>query len=354
MKALKIAHIADVHINTPFTGMDAEKAKIRRHEIVEVFEDAIELAKKENADMIAIGGDLFDNNSDMHTVKYVMDRLGECGIQIFIAAGNHDPKALIYDRLALPDNVYVFGESMECVQFRGANVYGASFANVRCDKPLLEDIHPSDDAVNILVMHGDVGSGEYNPMDRRILARFDYCALGHIHEHGGIIREGGGAWAYSGFCEPRGFDEKGRGGIILAEVGKRCAVAERKLLSKREYITAEVDISGLRDNIDIIYKIEQHLSPMNIYSIALSGADKDFVVLTDYIKSRLEAWCFDIDVTVPGSRDYGALANGYTLRGMFVKRMLELAAGAEDGDKSKYMRALDIGLDAFEKVIEKR
>lgn len=354
MKSIKIAHIADVHINTPFTGLDEEKAKIRRHELIEAFESAIELAKKECVDFIAISGDLFDNNSDMRTVKYIIDRLGACGVKVFISAGNHDPKRIVYDAISLPENVYVFNESMECIQLDDVCVYGASFAEKNCEKTLLNNLTLSENTINILIMHGDVGTGAYNPMDRKLLAKFDYCALGHIHEYSGIVREGEGTWAYSGFCEPRGFDEKGRGGFILANVGKKCTIAEYKTISKREYITADVDITDLNDNVDIIYKIEEILSPENIYSINLVGVTSDFVIMTDYIKNQLEAWCFDIEINVENQRDYDAFADGYTLRGLFVTKMLELASRASESDKKKYMRALDIGLDAFEKVTEKK
>lgn len=350
MKTIKMAHIADVHINTPFSGLNEEKAKIRRHELIEVFENAVENAKKECVDFIAVSGDLFDNNTDMRTVKYVIDRLGACGMKVFIAAGNHDPKRLVYDEIKLPENIYVFGENMECVRLDGVCIYGASFVEKNCEKTLLKEVPLSDDTVNILIMHGEVGAGKYNPMDKKILANFDYCALGHIHEYSGIVRENAGAWAYSGFCEPRGFDEKGRGGFIIANVGKRFVNAEYREISKREYITADVDITDLKDNVDIIYKTEEILSPENIYLVNLVGNNADFVIMTDYIKNQLDAWCFDITINVGSQRDYESLADGYTLRGVFVTKMLELAAKASENDKRKYMRALDIGLDAFEKV----
>ncbi len=354
MKSIKIAHIADVHINTPFVGLDEERAKVRRHEIIEAFETALEVAKKQNVEIIAISGDLFDNVSDKRVVKYIVDRLGTCGIAVFIAAGNHDPKREIYDKITLPDNVHVFAEQMECVRFNGVNIYGASFEEKKCSVPLLVPMALTDDEVNILIMHGDVGAGEYNPMDRKLLAQFDYCALGHIHDYSGIVREGTGAWAYSGVCEPRGFDEKGKGGIIIADVSKGTVNSERYIISRREYISEEIDISECRDNLDIIDAVRDKLMTENIYCIELYGADGSFAIMPDYIKKNLEIYCFDIDVGFCGNRNYESLADGHTLRGVFVSKLLDMMSGTSEGDRKKYMRALDIGLDAFEKAGKKR
>lgn len=353
MNGIRIAHMADLHINTPFSGLDAEKAKLRRHELLESLDAAVAAALEEKADIIAIAGDLFDNAEDMRVVRYVMERLDGCGLPVFIAAGNHDPLNEVYSGLKPYNNIHIFGDSMEYIDLDGVRIHGASFKEKNCAEALLRGIDLSD-GINVLVMHGDVGTGTYNPMDRRMLAEFDYCALGHIHDYSGIVRTENGAWAYPGFCEPRGFDETGRGGIIIAEVMKGNVKAERRLVSKREYIKIETDISDCADNLDIADIIQEMLLPENIYSIELCGACGEFTVTPDYIKKCLEVFCFDIDVRVRGGRDYEALADGYTLRGVFVSKMLALAARASDADKKKYMHALDIGLDAFEKAGERR
>lgn len=353
MKSIKIAHMADLHINTPFAGLDAEKAKIRRHELIEALDRAVETAVDENADIIAIAGDLFDNGDDMRAAEYVMKRLDDCGIPVFIAAGNHDSLDEVYSKLKSYENIHIFGERMERMDFNGVGIYGASFKEKSCPAALLEDIEAGD-GINVLIMHGDVGAGAYNPMDKKILSRFDYCALGHIHEYSVSENADGGVYAYSGFCEPRGFDEKGKGGIIIAEVTKGGADVKRHILSKREYIKEEIDISECGDNLDIADKVQEYLQTDNIYYAELYGADGSFAVTPDYIKKCLEIFCFDIDISVKQSRSYDALADGYTLRGRFVSAMLDMASRASEVDRKKYMRALDIGLEAFERAGEKR
>ena len=62
MNNVKILHTADIHIGArdAFLGVAAES---RRFETLLTFERIVDLAKEKQADILAIAGDLFENNT---------------------------------------------------------------------------------------------------------------------------------------------------------------------------------------------------------------------------------------------------------------------------------------------------
>ena len=67
---LKIIHTADIHLDSPFSLFDAQKAQARKNELRGVFSSLIMYAKTEKADMVLIAGDLFDSE---YVTKETMD-----------------------------------------------------------------------------------------------------------------------------------------------------------------------------------------------------------------------------------------------------------------------------------------
>ena len=56
----KILHIADVHLDSPFSLLDPQKSQARRNELRGTFTSAMMYAKMEKYDIVIIAGDLFD------------------------------------------------------------------------------------------------------------------------------------------------------------------------------------------------------------------------------------------------------------------------------------------------------
>ena len=57
---LKILHTGDIHLDSPFSKLDARRAEIRRGELRTSFISMMQYARKNAVDLILVAGDLFD------------------------------------------------------------------------------------------------------------------------------------------------------------------------------------------------------------------------------------------------------------------------------------------------------
>lgn len=343
--SVKILHCADLHLGAAFTGLTDENATIRKKEQLETFDKIIETAKTENIDMLFISGDLFDNQNISSIVKHIISSFNEISdINIFIAAGNHD-NIEVYEKYNWGENVHIFSRDFECIEINNVCIYGASFSN-NCENKFDENFIFQKEKINILVMHGDVEHGSYNPMSKEFLKQFDYAALGHIHKHSGVISSGMSSYSYSGFTEPVGFDENGRGGVMCGVIGKGYVDLTRIEVSKREYIYCKIDISDCENNIDVADHIQRIIQTENLYKVELTGR-YTFDISIDYIKECIENFCFHIEIIQNNQIDYEQMIDEYSLRGLFVKRMLEYIKNSTGAEKDMYKQALQTGLDAM-------
>ncbi len=238
---LKILHIADVHFDTTF-ACRSEKLRLRLREAIrESFVRAMDVAAREQVDAVIVAGDLFDGSRlSFTTEKVLVDqfcRLGDLGIQVFYACGNHDPASLRSraGSIALPDNCTVFDSARpSTVDVRdeaGAvigRVTGAGHETARENRNLASTFPAADaDVPNVGVLHTMVTSAamadthdRYAPCSVDDLASlgYDYWALGHIHLRQAVDPEEK-AW-YPGSIQGRSPRETGARGGLLAEVMK--------------------------------------------------------------------------------------------------------------------------------------
>lgn len=344
----KILHTADLHLGTTFYSLNSEKAQLRIGELVKVFDDMIELLKRENVDYFLIAGDLFDNTECIKTAEYVSLKFAEIpNVNVLIAAGNHDPKMLIYDKISWSDNVHIFHDTMDYVEFDDCIIYGASFLKKYQRTPLLSNAGAdSDDKAKILLMHGDFADEAYNLIDKNILSEFDYSALGHIHKYSGIQKVGKGRYAYSGTPAGRGFDEDDECGFLLGSVDKNAVNLDFVKTDVRKYHTVNFNTGKCETNADIVEGVKAITDKNDLYSINLIG-ECDFAISTEYIQSALENECFYIKVTdcTNDVVDYNELVNDYSIKGIFVGKMLEKIENEYNSKvKEEYRRALKCGL----------
>ncbi|MCX7714465.1 MAG: DNA repair exonuclease [Clostridia bacterium] len=351
MQKIKILHTADLHLGSAFSSFPAEMAKERQKELLACFDTIVELVKSEKAELFLIAGDLFDHPDCICAAEYVNAKFAEIpDTKVFIAAGNHDPKRLIYDSVRWNRNVHIFGSRLEKVEYEHYNVYGASFSQSCQSESLLERVD-TDEKINILVMHGDLSKTEYNPIDAKLLSQFDYSALGHIHKFSGIGREGGGFFAYSGSPEGRGFDELGEMGVIIGEVGKRFSDLSFRPTMKRIYERLTVDVGNFENNAQLAQEIMKKILSENLYDISLTGENGGFAISTEYIKACIEPLCFFVKVSdnTKMNEDYTSMANDCSLKGLFIKNMLSKINAAESEDlRRRYHKALEYGVMALD------
>ena len=133
---VRIIHTGDIHLDSPFSGLDVKRAEIRKNELRAAFVTMMSYAKKNAVDIVLIAGDLFDSEYvTRETVALIVREAKNCPAEIFIAAGNHDPisETSVYVKEGIfPENVHIFsGEELEKVSLDrlGVDVYGYSFCS---------------------------------------------------------------------------------------------------------------------------------------------------------------------------------------------------------------------------------
>ncbi len=362
-KSVKVFHMADVHLDSPFSIGSPSESEQRRIQLRGAFSSAVFFAKCEKIDIFLISGDLFDARFvTKDTVEAVMrDFASLPTCKFFISPGNHDPynETSVYKNYTFPDNVHVFSGSRECVRLEelGVCVYGVGFtANEYISSPVAGYGKLDRDMINILVCHGDMTpSSKYGPVTVNDIASssFDYVALGHIHQKTELLKAGDTYYAYPGCLQGRGFDETGHKGAYYGIVSKEKTEMYWKQFSIKRYEWIECDVSGVSNKAEAIDLIRPRLSEFSADTalrITLTGTVKGAFILSasDFGESNALPYRIEIiDKTVP-EPDVSALEKENTLKGLFYRIASERLANASEEEKKTINSAIKYGLAALE------
>ncbi|MHB1340702.1 MAG: metallophosphoesterase family protein [Coriobacteriia bacterium] len=241
---VRFIHAADLHLDAPFGGIDAEDRRVRDALVESTYRalDAIVSACIENqVDFLVIAGDVYNSRERGVRSQFAFARaaeaLAEAGIPVYLVHGNHDPAGGGGTAVELPANVHAFAHDRveRAVVERDGQplcaVYGRSFRTAAETANLARDYRrEADDAIAIGILHANVGGrpgyDNYAPCSTADLmaARMDYWALGHIHKPETVLA--GPLSIYAG-C-PQGLDptQSGPRGCYLVTLGDGPASAE--------------------------------------------------------------------------------------------------------------------------------
>ena len=368
---MKLLHASDFHLDSPLTGLGAEKSALRRRELRELPSRLARLARDEGVDLVLLPGDLFDGERVYpETVRALSGALADMAVPVFIAPGNHDwfheksPYAAPW-----PDNVYIFtSPALQAIELPELNcvVHGCAFtAPHREDDPLAGFAAPADGRLHLLCVHGDVGpAGNYAPIDPRSLERSGaaYAALGHIHA-AGSGRAGRTLWAYPGCPEGRGFDEPGvKGALIVSfgesvrlgiaspdgppmasiDMGIQPVAARFAPVCQRQYRIETVNLEGFTA------MLSQGESP-DLVRFLLTGESRgtpDLAALTAQAASHFFHVELQDRTTLP--RELWARADEDSLTGLFLRELHARLEAADGNEKDKLLLAARFGLAALE------
>ena len=374
MNSVKILHCADFHIGAAehFLGTAAGQRQI---ETLMTFEKTVDLAKERGVQVIAIAGDLFDSNrAGAQWAKAVLEKIASVPeIQVVFAAGNHDPfnAESPFKTEELPANLTVL-DTKDCVfkpEGLPLRVYGRSFEEVYLrGEERFSILPPEDDIINLMVQHGDLKSdlqSDYNAITPAFVkaCHMDYLALGHVHKRTPVGKLGGTSFAYCGCPEGQGFDELDERGVYIGEITKNGCEMEFVPLSRRRHLVEEVEVTGEISSAAIservLAAIKAHGADYadHLYKVILTGTLPEEVIPDlNEITGRVAAEVYFvkvIDRTEP-EIDTEKLAGEISLKGLFVKKMLEKEQNAPDAEKEAYRQALKLGLRAFSTEVEYR
>lgn len=363
---IKIAHIGDIHLDSPLTSLrDIQMSAERRKETAETFFSAVDKCAEQKVELVLLAGDIFDSEYiSLANCKRVARKMEEKKeLRFFIAPGNHDflHPASVYRQVEWPSNVHIFSQknmTKVVLPEKRVCVWGAAFTSPTVENSLLAGFKVEDPAwTNIGVLHGEItgAASGYNPLSEEQIgkSRLDYLALGHLHAFSGILKARQTFYAYAGCLEPRGFDEPGQKGFIIAEIDKEESRFYFYPAAKRQYLEVAVDITGIGGAQEISAAIREKLEEgqKHLYKIRLTGqVAESEPIHTEDIADRLKADCYYCKVIdeTQIAREFFEIARERTLTGIFVAEILEKIRRAQTPqEKEKWERALHMGYQAL-------
>ena len=364
MNTLKLLHAADLHLDSPFEGLPAGKAAVRRAEQRELLGRLSSLVTAEGVQLVLLSGDLLDSDNTYYETGEVLTRcLGGMGVPVFIAPGNHDYYSARspYARLKLSGNVHIFTENAiqgVALPTLSANVYGAAFTEKRSG-PLLRGFRATrtEGRWNLLCLHGEVGvkDSPYDPISEDDLAAsgMDYVALGHIHKASGLRRTGNTWYSWPGCPEGRGFDETGDKGVSIVTLSDTGCTLETRSIALRRYETMPIDITGT-DPLLAIHTALPDDTVQDVYRITLIGEAEQSPDL-NRLAANLEDLFFSLQLRDETHlrRNVWDSAGEDTLRGLFLRRLrARYDAARDEAERRQVEQAARWGLAALDNAEE--
>lgn len=276
----RFLHAADLHLDTPFTGLGAaspQVAGILRDASLLAFDDLVRTAIARDVAFVVLAGDVYDGpergvRAQLRVLRGVR-RLADHGIHTFIAAGNHDPVEEGWSAIReWPDLVTVFpaGEVMSVPVERDgrivATVHGTSYARRATTENLAVRFGRTDaPGLHVGVLHANVGGqpghDPYSPcsVDDLVRTGIDYWALGHVHTRQVLHRS---PWiVYPGNLQGRSPrpSERGAKGVLVVEVDDAGQVQEPELvaLDRVRIDESELAIDDVSDLGDLHRRLEE-------------------------------------------------------------------------------------------------
>jgi len=354
---VRVLHAADLHLDSPFRGLSAEKGRQRRQESRELLDRLAGLANDRQAEVVLLSGDLFDGGQVYReTLERLGEALGRIRCPVFIAPGNHDPYTggSPYCKDFWPANVHIFHAArIESVELEGCTVYGAAFTAPEQPEGLLAGFRgPGNGGLSLMCLHGDTGGGVYNPIAGEDIAGsgLDYLALGHIHQCSGLLRRGGTFYAYPGCPEGRGFDETGEKGVLFGTVERGQARMDFIPLCRRRYGIVEADCTGrtLREAAEAAL---EDCRAEDILRLVLTG-ERDTAADLTALQSAFAHRCFQLTVQDRTclSRDLWQRCGEDSLRGLFLQELRRQYDQADsEAEREQITAAVRIGLAALDR-----
>ena len=359
---MKFVHIADMHFDSPFVNLaDKENlGELRRLEQRKIFKKVIDYIKENNIEYLFISGDLYENNYiKKTTIEYINNLFKQIpNTKIFISPGNHDPyiQNSYYNKFIWNENVKIFKNKIEKIETEEANVYGYGFDDFYCTDCGIENLEPDNkNKLNILVIHGTLNGAsieekQYNSIKEDLLQEkgFDYVALGHIHklyynsyENQRIV--------YPGSTTALGFDEIGKHGMIVGELNKENIQLEFIPVDQTEFKIENIDVTGIISKEELIEKLNEiKFDENNLIEIYLIGKRNFEIDVYEIYKLISNEKIIKIKNKTKINYDLEKISQENTLRGIFVKKMLEkLDLVDSEEEKELLEKSIEIGLDSL-------
>ena len=358
--ATTIVHAADVHLETVFP--DVRGGGARRAALADAFDRIVDLAIERNADVLTIGGDLYESErAGPATARFLFAAFARFGKPVFVAPGNHDPFAArsLYARDDLPANVRVFADASWTAVPLAPNVtlYGYGHTPAEPGRPFA-GVSFDRSGVRIALVHGS--DEERCPPGKRATAPFNAAEIraagatlvltGHYHGGSIVSDDAGPVFAYPGSPEPVKFGERGEHGALVVTVHDDASIAiESVPIARTRLVDLAISIDDASDESAVIAACERALGAFGkndfvratLRGTVQQGTRVNRALLVERAGAGLGALdLIDHSVTA----DYAAIAHESNVRGRAVAELLAAADGGDDDAR----RALALVVAAFD------
>ena len=372
----RLLHISDVHLERAFAGMgcSGELARRRRLGLRSALRRAGEAAREARCDAITIGGDLYEHDRASPATGAFLAELFATWqpMRVFLAPGNHDPliPGSLYATTEWPANVHLFQEErLQPVELTdGLTLWGLAHRDPRWQGDPLECETTPADGVHIALFHGaEIGSrpdgkAMHGPFRAADIRRRGFAAAlcGHYHRRHWYDDTG---LLYPGTPEPLAFDEDGRRGPALVDIGDAGDIAVTQLdLNAWMATSLSADLTGvatLEATIDTLVAIimvaiadadaQRSLVRIDLTGEVASGLALDAYTLETALREETGLAVVRIRDDTRADIAASSIAEERTARGAFARELLA-AIGEADGDPDEVALlgdALRYGLEAF-------
>ncbi|QNG59743.1 DNA repair exonuclease [Bacillus sp. PAMC26568] len=315
MEPITFIHAADLHIDSPFAGMQQLPGPIferLKESTFAALENLVQLAVREKVDFVLLAGDLFDGeNRSLKAqlkLKKAFEQLEFHCIQVYVIHGNHDHMSGKWLDLKWPENVHVFSDKkVECKTFwknesTAVHLYGYSYPQ----RAVHENMTPNyfkqvKEGYHIGLLHGSVAGNHdhdvYSPfqISELLEKQFDYWALGHIHKQQ-ILHENEPPILYSGNIQGRNRKETGDKGCFVVSISDAGASYQFKSLQDVKWDELEVEIKGeFQEWIDNLHQQLELMRRENdplVLTIRLSGTSELYHTLQEenVLSDLMDQW----------------------------------------------------------------
>ena len=316
-----------------------------------------------------------------------------------------------YNNYNWSKNVTIFNEEIKMIELDDVDIYGYGFTSFYCTDSKVDEIEiKNKNKINILITHGALDASktldmQYNPINSNKLKKvgFDYVALGHIHKSNYKNNEDN--FIYPGSLISFGFDELGEHGILDVEIIKKNSeennlnkleiknnIEKNKInnlkiknnseenkinnleiknnlkennlfnqetnknISKIKFVKLDnrifeeknIDISEVNSEEELIEMLNEiKVENEKFYKIILNGTSKIEINKNRICKLIKTENVLKLKNKTETEYDFDKLAKQKSLKGIFIKRMLEKLKNNPEQEET-IKKAIDIGLKSFE------
>ncbi len=276
MPTLSFIHAADLHLDSPFVGLQQVNEQIAqrlRDATFEAFDNLVQAALDHEVDFILVAGDVYDSaegglRAQAHFRKG-LTKLALRGIPSYVVHGNHDPLDRWISAIDWPDEVKVFSkeDNQSHTFYKGdepvARIHGISYPTKRVSETFgrkFQRTGPEPFQIGLFHcnVNGDPRHDDYAPrtLDELRECNLDYWALGHVHERK-VLNDNSPFVAYPGNIQGRHIRETGpRGAMLIRTRGATVEHHEFLPLHTVRWEHNHVDIGGLTTVDGLIEQIQ--------------------------------------------------------------------------------------------------